>query len=124
MAKLAMTQVTGEAAFQMALASGVRISYGTDSGVYPHHLVTRGLEAFVRLGMSPLEAIRSATVVAADCIGWADRVGTLAPARFADLVAVAGNPLDDVRLLEAPVVVAKGGRIAVDRRSAERLPRG
>ena len=117
MAKLALTQATAVEAFRLALDHGVRISYGTDSGVYPHHLVTRGLDAFVRLGMSALEAIRSATVVAADCIGWADRVGTLNPGRYADFVAVEGNPLDDVRVLEAPVVVGKGGRVAVDRRS-------
>ena len=117
MAKLETTQATAVEAFRLALEAGVRISYGTDSGVYPHHLVTRGLDAFVRLGMSPLEAIRSATVVAADCIGWGDRAGTLTPGRFADFVAVDGNPLEDVRLLEAPVVVGKGGRLAVDRRS-------
>ena len=117
MAKLAMTQATAVEAFRLALDHGVRISYGTDSGVYPHHLVTRGLDAFVRLGMSALEAIRSATVVAADCIGWADRVGTLTPGRYADFVAIEGNPLEDVRVLEAPVVVGKGGRVAVDRRS-------
>jgi len=117
MAKLAMTQATAVEAFRLALDHRVRISYGTDSGVYPHHLVTRGLDAFVRLGMSALEAIRSATVVAADCIGWADRVGALAPGRHADFVGVAGNPLEDIRVLEAPVVVGKGGRLAVDRRS-------
>jgi imidazolonepropionase-like amidohydrolase len=120
MRKLAMTQATAVEAFRLALDAGVRISYGTDSGVYPHHLVTRGLDAFVRLGMSPLEAIRSATMVAADCIGWADRVGTLTAGRFADFVAVHGDPLEDVRVLEAPVVVGKGGRLAVDRRSVSR----
>ena len=119
MAKLAMTQATVAEAFRLAREHGVRISYGTDSGVYPHHLVTRGLDTFVRLGMSALEAIRAATVVAADCIGWADRVGTLTPGRFADVVAVDGNPLEDVRLLEAPVVVGKGGRLAFDRRAAQ-----
>ena len=67
--------------------------------------------------MSPLEAIRSATITAAECMGWADRVGTLAPGRFADLVAVDGDPLEDVTVLERPVVVLKGGRVAVDRRA-------
>jgi imidazolonepropionase-like amidohydrolase len=66
--------------------------------------------------MTPLAAIRSATVTAAECLGWADRVGTLRPGRFADLVAVDGDPLEDVRVLEAPVAVMKGGRLAVDRR--------
>jgi imidazolonepropionase-like amidohydrolase len=68
--------------------------------------------------MSPLAAIRSATTVAAACMGWSDRVGSLAPGRFADLVAVDGDPLADVTLLERPVVVAKGGDVVVDRRGA------
>jgi imidazolonepropionase-like amidohydrolase len=124
MAKLAMTMDTGIAAFRMAVERGVRVTYGTDSGVYPHELVARGLDTFVRCGMTPLQAIRSATVEAADCIGWADRVGTLAPGRFADLVAVDGDPLADVRLLEAPVVVVKGARVAVDHRGAGRAGPG
>ena len=67
--------------------------------------------------MAPLAAIRSATVVAAECLGWSDRVGSLRAGRFADLVAVDGDPLADVRVLERPVVVAKGGRVVLDRRS-------
>ena len=94
----------------------MRITYSTDSGVYPHELVAKQFDTYVRLGMAPLAAIRSATTVAAECLGWADRVGTLRPGRFADLVAVEGDPLEDVRLLEAPVAVMKGGRLAVDRR--------
>ena len=94
----------------------MRITYSTDSGVYPHELVARQFDTYVRFGMTPLAAIRSATVTAAECLGWADRVGTLRPGRFADLVAVDGDPLEDVRVLEAPVAVMKGGRLAVDRR--------
>ena len=108
---------TGIAAFRWAVDAGVRITYSTDSGVYPHELVARQFGSYVRFGMAPLAAIRSATVVAAECMGWADRVGTLAPGRFADLVAVDGDPLADVTLLERPVVVLKGGRVVVDRRA-------
>ena len=117
MRKLGETMDTGIAAFREAVRRGVRVTYGTDSGVYPHELVAKGLDTFVRCGMTPLDAIRSATTVAAECLGWADRVGSLAPGRFADLVAVDGDPLADVRVLETPVVVLKGGRVAVDRRA-------
>jgi imidazolonepropionase-like amidohydrolase len=117
MRKLRETMDTGIEAFRWAVEAGVRITYTTDSGVYPHALVARQLDTYVRYGMSPLAAIRSATVAAAECLGWEDRVGSLAPGRFADLVAVDGDPLSDVRVLERPVLVAKGGRVAFDRRA-------
>ena len=116
MRKLAYTMDTGVEVVRKAVARGVRVTYGTDSGVYPHALVARQFAWFVRCGMSPLAAIRSATTVAAECMGWADRVGSLAPGRFADLVAVEGDPLADVTVLELPLVVVKGGRVALDRR--------
>jgi imidazolonepropionase-like amidohydrolase len=115
--KMTESMESGIAAFRWALDAGVRITYSTDSGVYPHELVARQLETYVRYGMAPLAAIRSATIVAAECMGWADRVGSLAPGRYADLVAVDGDPLADVRVLERPVAVLKGGRVAVDRRA-------
>jgi imidazolonepropionase-like amidohydrolase len=65
--------------------------------------------------MSPLQAIRSATTDAAECLGWSDRVGSVAPGRFADLVAVDGNPLEDVTALERPVAVLKGGEVVLGR---------
>ncbi len=116
--KMTESMETGYAAFRWALEAGVRITYSTDSGVYPHELVAKQFATYVRQGMTPLAAIRSATIVAAECIGRADRVGSLGPGRYADLVAVAGDPLADIRLLEAPVAVLKGGRVAVDRRGA------
>jgi imidazolonepropionase-like amidohydrolase len=76
----------------------------------------RQFASYVRHGMSPLAAIRSATTIAAECMGWSDRVGSPAVGRFADLVAVAGDPLEDVTELERPVVVVKGGGVVVDRR--------
>ena len=103
--------------FRRAVERGVRITYGTDSGVYPHELVAKQFETYVRFGMTPLAAIRSATITAAECMGWEDRVGTLVPGRYADLVAVDGDPIADITQLERPVVVLKGGRLVVDRRT-------
>ena len=117
MRKLRESQESAERVFRAAHERGVPIVFGTDSGVYPHGLNGRQFASYVRLGMSPLEAIRSATTVAAECLGWGDRVGTLAVGTFADLVGVDGDPLDDVGGLERPAVVARGGRVVVDRRS-------
>lgn len=117
MRKLRESQDGAEGVFRRAADRGVRIVFGTDSGVYPHGLNGRQFASYVRLGMTPLGAIRSATCEAAACLGWADRVGTLAPGRYADLVAVDGDPLADVTVLERPVVVARGGVIALDRRA-------
>jgi imidazolonepropionase-like amidohydrolase len=99
-----------------AAAAGVRLAYGTDSGVYPHAWVARQFAYLVRLGLRPLTAIRMATLWAAELMGWSDRVGSLAPGRFADLVAVEGDPLADVTVLERPVVVVKGGVVVRDDR--------
>ena len=117
MAKLASSLETGIEVMRKAVERGVRIVYGTDSGVYPHHLVAKQFAWYVRCGMTPLAAIRSATVVAAECLGWSNQVGSLAPGRFADLVAVDGDPLDDVTVLERPAVVVKGGRVVLDTRA-------
>jgi imidazolonepropionase-like amidohydrolase len=65
----------------------------------------------VRYGMTPIEAIRSATVSAAELLGWGDRVGAVTPGSFADLVAVPGDPTEDVTLLEHVPFVMKGGRV-------------
>jgi imidazolonepropionase-like amidohydrolase len=116
MRKLEDSQASGEAVLRKAVEAGVRVVYGTDSGVYPHGLNAKQFAWYTRCGMTPLDAIRSATVVAAECLGWADRVGLLGVGRFADLVAVDGDPLADVTVLERPVAVAKGGALVLDRR--------
>ena len=118
MRKARETQDSIEVVFGKAVAAGVRIAYGTDSGVYPHGLNGRQFETYVRFGMSPIEAIRSATMTAAELMGWSDRVGSVASGRFADLVAVDGDPLQDVTVLERPVAVLKGGDVVLDRRVA------
>jgi imidazolonepropionase-like amidohydrolase len=74
-------------------------------------MVARQMAYMVRYGMTPMEAIRSATVVASELMGWQDRVGAVAPGRFADLVAVAGDPLQDIALLESVAFVMKGGAV-------------
>jgi imidazolonepropionase-like amidohydrolase len=97
--------------FEKAVKAGVAIAYGTDSGVYPHAWVGRQFAYMVRHGMTPMQAIRSSTVVAAELMGWRDRVGSIAPGRFADLVAVPGDPLEDIALLEDVPFVMKGGAV-------------
>jgi imidazolonepropionase-like amidohydrolase len=97
--------------FTKAVKAGVRIAFGTDSGVYPHRFVARQFAYMVRLGQTPAEAIRSATLVAAELMGWRDRVGSIEPGKLADLIAVEGDPLDDVSVLEDVRFVMKGGRV-------------
>jgi imidazolonepropionase-like amidohydrolase len=95
--------------FTRAHRAGVDIVYGTDAAVYPHGFNARQFPIMVQRGMTPMEAIQAATSVAARHMGWADRVGSLQPGRFGDLVAVRGNPLDDVQVLQNVAVVVKGG---------------
>jgi imidazolonepropionase-like amidohydrolase len=97
--------------FALAVKAGVKIAYGTDSGVYPHGWNARQLPYMVRHGMTPMAAIRSATVVAAELLGWQDRVGSLATGRYADAIAVPGDPLEDLGLLADVPFVLKGGRV-------------
>jgi imidazolonepropionase-like amidohydrolase len=95
--------------FTRAHAAGVDIVYGTDAAVYPHGLNARQFPIMVQRGMTPMEAIKSATSLAAKHMGWADRVGSLQPARFGDLIAVKGDPLADITRLQDVAVVIKGG---------------
>jgi imidazolonepropionase-like amidohydrolase len=105
----AMSRAARES-FRRALAAGVRIAFGTDAGVYPHGLNAREFSTLVSLGMKPADAIRSATLVAAALLGIDDR-GEIAPGKLADLIAVRGNPLDDVKVLENVSWVMLGGRV-------------
>lgn len=94
-----------------AFQSGVKVAFGTDSAVYPHGLNAHEFGSMVNMGLPPLTAIQAATVNAADLIGWSDRVGTLEPGKFADLVAVDGDPVANVRVLESVKFVMKGGMV-------------
>ncbi len=97
--------------FAKAVKAGAKIAYGTDSGVYPHGWNGKQFFHMVKWGMTPMQAIQSATVNAADLLGWADKVGRLAPGHYADLIAVRGDPLADVTVLEHVAFVMKGGRV-------------
>ncbi len=102
--------VIHKATFARALAAGVKIAFGTDIGGFDWH-INPAVEFnwMVKYGMTPEQALRSATVVAAELMGLSDQIGTLEPGKFADIVAVPGNPLHDVTQLEKVGFVMKGG---------------
>jgi imidazolonepropionase-like amidohydrolase len=99
------------AGFAKAVKMGVKIAYGTDSGVYPHGDNAKQFAYMVRYGMTPMQAIQSATIRAAELLGKEDRLGSVQPGCFADLVAVKGDPLQDIRVLENLTHVMKDGKI-------------
>jgi len=95
--------------FMAAHAAGVPIVYGTDACIYPHGLNARQFPIMVERGMTPMEAIQAATSVAAKFMGWSDRVGSIAPGQYGDIIAVKGDPLQDIRRLQDMAAVVKGG---------------
>lgn len=99
-------------AFERARAAGVKIAFGTDAGTFTHGDNAKEFGLMVKFGMSPMDAIRSATVATADLFGLSAEAGTVEPGKLADLVALAGNPLDDVAVLLRIDFVMKGGRVA------------
>jgi imidazolonepropionase-like amidohydrolase len=105
--------------FRRAARAGVKIAYGTDAGVYPHGWNGKQFAFMVRYGLTPMQAIQSATTSAADLLGWTDKVGAVAPGLYADLIAVDGDPLTDITELERVKFVMKGGIVYKD--SRERL---
>jgi imidazolonepropionase-like amidohydrolase len=110
MRKTAMTAQAQRDGFRAAVSRGVNIAFGTDAAVYPHGDNAKQFALYVKHGLSPAAAIQSATRWAAELMGWHDRVGSLSTGHFADLIAVDGDPLEDVSLLETPKAVMKGGR--------------
>jgi imidazolonepropionase-like amidohydrolase len=94
-----------------AFASGVKVAFGTDAAVYPHGMNAHEFAVMVKLGLTPLQAIQAATVNAADLLGWSGRVGSLEPGDWADLVAVDGDPVKDVTILEHVKFVMKGAEV-------------
>lgn len=97
--------------FSAAVRAGADVVYGTDAAVFPHGLNARQFTVMVQRGMTPMQAIRSATSLAARHMGWDEDVGSLQPGRYGDLVAVAGDPLQDVARLQTVGVVIKGGLV-------------
>lgn len=94
-----------------AFKSGVKVALGTDAAVYPHGLNAHEFGKMVDMGLTPLQSIQAGTVNAADLLGWSDRVGTLEPGKFADIVAVEGDPIENVHVLENVAFVMKGGHV-------------
>ncbi|NYF50035.1 metal-dependent hydrolase family protein [Tunturiibacter gelidoferens] len=98
-----------------AIKAGVKIALGTDAAVYPHGLNAHEVDVYVnQFGMSPLQGIQTGTTNAADLMGWTDRVGTLEPGKWADLIAIDGDPLKDVKLLQHVPFVMKSGVVYKD----------
>jgi imidazolonepropionase-like amidohydrolase len=108
--------------FQLVLKAGLPIGFATDAAVVPHGQNAREFGMRVRLGQSPMDAIVSATRAAAEIIGWSDRVGTIEAGKFADLIAISGDPLRDITELERVTWVMKGGIVYKDPQSAIRHP--
>jgi imidazolonepropionase-like amidohydrolase len=92
-----------------AFASGVKVGFGTDAAVYPHGLNAHEFAVMVKLGLTPLQSIQAATVNDADLLGWSDKIGVIEPNHYADVIAVDGDPLQDVTTLERVKFVMKGG---------------
>jgi imidazolonepropionase-like amidohydrolase len=105
--------------FQRAVRAGVPMLFGTDAGVYPHGQNARQFAKMVEWGMTPLGAIRAATLSAAEALDRPGDVGQIAPGHFGDLVAVKGDPLQDVRTLEHPDAVVKGGKLVIRTAAAQ-----
>jgi imidazolonepropionase-like amidohydrolase len=104
------TTGTQREAFTKAVRAGVKIGFGTDAGIYPHGQNARQFAYMVRYGLSPLGAIRAATIDAARCLGQERDLGSVTPGKFADMIAVAGDPLVDVETLRKVAGVIKEGR--------------
>jgi imidazolonepropionase-like amidohydrolase len=104
---------TEKAAFKLALTKGVKIALGTDAGGFDWRALNeeQEFEYYVNYGMTPMQAIRTATVTAAELLGWSDKLGTVEPGKWADMVAVSGDPLKDIAVLEHVKFVMKGGTV-------------
>jgi imidazolonepropionase-like amidohydrolase len=100
-----------EISFRRAVQARVKIAFGSGVGPFPHGSQTKEFEYMVRFGMTPPQAIRAATIEAATLMGWQDRVGSIEPGKFADIVAVSGDPLADISELERVRFVMKGGQV-------------
>src|SRR6266850_3588684 len=116
----AKEKVAGDAqrwGVRRAIALGVKIAFGTDASVIPHGDNGKQFNTYVNMGMTPLFAIQTATIKAAELLGWSDRVGVLEPGKLADMIAVRGSPLENVRTLENVVFVMKDGQVYKDERA-------
>jgi len=97
--------------FQKAINSGVKVAFGTDAGVYPHGWNGKQLYYMVKYGLTPIQAIQAATINAATLLSWDTKVGSISAGKLADIIAISGNPLDDILALEKISFVMKEGEI-------------
>ncbi len=109
--KMEMVSETGKNNARKAFQAGVKIGLGTDAAVYPHGLNAHELAVYVSLGMTPLQAIQTATINDADLLGWSDKIGTIEPGKWADIIAIDGDPLQDITTLQHVKFVMKGGEV-------------
>jgi imidazolonepropionase-like amidohydrolase len=113
--KMKDTIVVAKKNIKHAIESGVKIALGTDAAVYPHGLNAHELDVYVnQMGMTPLAAVQSATINAADLMGWSGKTGSIEPGHWADIIAVEKNPLEDVRVLQHVSFVMKSGNVYKD----------
>jgi imidazolonepropionase-like amidohydrolase len=104
-------QALREKSGRLAISRGVKISFGSGVGPFPHGTQTAEFSYLVKYGMTPAQAIQAATTVAAEMMGWQDQIGSIEKGKFADIVAVAGDPLKDITELERVSFVMKGGQV-------------
>jgi imidazolonepropionase-like amidohydrolase len=109
--KMEYISSVGKANLKKAFDAGVKIGMGTDAAVYPHGLNAHELAVYVEMGMTPLQAIQTATINDADLLGWSDKIGTIEPGKWADMIAVDGDPLHDITTLQHVKFVMKGGEV-------------
>ncbi|TFW35393.1 Xaa-Pro dipeptidase [Massilia horti] len=106
--------------FRKAYKGGAKMAFGTDAGVYPHGDNARQFRYMVQYGMTPMQAIQAATINAADLLGWKDRIGSVSVGKYADLIAVKGDPLADPAELTRVNFVMKGGAVVKDQAAGAR----
>ncbi len=122
--KMTDVAAAAKANHKRAIAAGVKVALGTDAAVYPHGLNAHELDVYVnQYGMSPLAALQSATINAADLMGWSDRTGSIEAGKWADIIAVEGDPLKDVKLLQQVPFVMKSGVVYKDEADRSQVKR-
>src|ERR1700723_159436 len=113
--KMADVSAAMKANHKKAIAAGVKVALGTDAAVYPHGLNAHEIDVYVNeYGMSPLAGIQTGTINAADLMGWTDRIGTIEPGKWADIIAIDGDPLKDARILQHVNFVMKSAVVYKD----------
>lgn len=107
------------ASFAKAVKAGLKISFGTDAGVFPHGLNARQFALMVKYGQTPMQAIQSATINSAELLGWSKKIGSIEKGKYADIIAVRTNPMDDIKTLENVSFVMKGGVVYINKKANE-----